>query len=89
MTVKLVEVLQSPATKATSPESSAVQSRIVKVYCRALCAILIRVSSRSLIPFLVQYEVSQGFSSSTQNITVSLTGTTVLRGSFFVMLPEN
>lgn len=89
VTEKRVDVLQSWAMKATSPESSAVHSRMVSVYCLLMRAIIIRESSFSLSPFLVQYASSTGFSSSTQKITVSLTGTTVLLGSFLVMLPES
>lgn len=88
VTEKRVEVLQSRAMKATSPESSAVHSRIVRVYCLFIRAIIIRESSFSLSPFLVQYASSTGCSSSTQKITVSLTGTTVFLGSFLVMFPE-
>ncbi len=89
VTEKRVDVLQSRAMKATSPESSAVHSRMVSVYCLLMRAIIIRESSFSLSPFLVQYASSTSFSSSTQKITVSLTGTTVLLGSFLVMLPES
>lgn len=87
VTEKRVEVLQSRAMKATSPESSAVHSRIVRVYCRFMRAMIIREPSFSLSPFLVQYASSTGCSSSTQKITVSLTGTTVFLGSFLVMFP--
>lgn len=87
MTENRVEVLQSPATKATSPESSAWQSLIVSVYCLSTQAMEIRESSLSFSPLRVQWAPGQGCSSSTQKMTVSLTGTTVLRGSFLVMLP--
>lgn len=87
VTENRVDVLQSPATKATSPESSAWQSLIVSVYCLSTQAMEIRESPFNLSPLRVQYASAMGCSSSTQKMTVSLTGTTVLRGSFLVMLP--